>query len=131
MLGKLLITAVLDSGCKTNVCGNIWMTCYLDTTKSDDLRKVETRPSSTTFKFKNGTQVKSQKLTKVHSIVGGKNTFIKTDVVVCDIPFLLSKDAIKKAEMNIDFVTDTVKIFGLNQKLLLISQVIVRTPPPL
>ena len=53
-----LSTAVLDSGCTMSMCGNIW-TYYLDMLKLDDMRKVETRLSSTIFKFGNGEQVKS------------------------------------------------------------------------
>ena len=54
---------------------------------------------------------------KISSIVGGRNIFTETGVADCDMPLLLSKDTIKKAEMRIDFTKDTVTIFGLKQKL--------------
>ena len=43
------------------------------------------------------------------------------DVVKCDIPLLLSKDAMKKAAMQIDFKADVVKIFGKPSKLFFTS----------
>ena len=46
---------------------------------------------------------------------------IETDVVKCDIPLLLSKDAMKKAAMQIDFKADVVKIFGKPIKLFFTS----------
>ena len=49
---------------------------------------------------------------KIPSIIAGKKIFIKTDVVDWEIPLLLSRDALKKAGMNINFATDTVTIFG-------------------
>ena len=52
-VGGTLSTAVLDSGCTMSMCGNIW-TCYLDMLKPNSIRKVETRPSSTIIKFRNG-----------------------------------------------------------------------------
>ena len=39
-------------------------------------------------------------------------------IVDCDTPLLLSKDAVKRAEMRINFVTGPIKVFGLKQKLL-------------
>ena len=78
-LTETLIIAVLDSGCKNNVCGNIWMICYLNTTKSDDSGMTETKPTLTTFKSRNGEQIKPQ-------IVSSNKTFIETDVVVCATP---------------------------------------------
>ena len=48
---KTLSTVVLDSSCTKNVYGKIWMACYLETLNTDDARNVETKPSSTVFKF--------------------------------------------------------------------------------
>ena len=56
--GETLSNAMLDPGCKKNVCGKTWMACYLETLIADNTRNVETKPSSTVFKFGNGEQVK-------------------------------------------------------------------------
>ena len=88
----------LDSSCTKNVCGNIWMKCYLETLSKEYVHALETTKGSTLFKFGNGERVKSKKFMKIPSIIAGKKVFIETDVVDCEIPLLLSKDAMKKAE---------------------------------
>ena len=121
LVGETLSTAVLDSGCTKNVCGETWLKCYLDTLDEMDLKQVKYQQSSTSFKFGSGERVTSMKVVNIPSIISGRKVFIETDVVNCDLPLLLSKDAMKKAEMNIDFSTDTVRIFGQKQKLLFTS----------
>ena len=120
-VGETLSTAVLDSGCTKNVCGETWLKCYLDTLDEMDLKQVKYQQSSTSFKFGSGERVASMKVVNIPSIISGRKVFIETDVVKCDLPLRLSKDAMKKAEINIDFSTDTVRIFGQKQKLLFTS----------
>ena len=45
----------------------------------------------------------------------GKEDMIKSDVIDSDLPWLLSKSAIKKANVKIDFSNDVVNM--LNQKI--------------
>lgn len=52
--------------------------------------------------------------------IGDKKVFIETNVVGCD-PFLLSKEAMKKASMQIDFTSDVVTIFGKPRTILFTS----------
>ncbi|XP_066911985.1 uncharacterized protein [Clytia hemisphaerica] len=120
-VGETLGTAVLDSGCTKNVCGKTWLGCYLETLDKNQLSTVKEFKSSTSFKFGNGDSVESLKKVKVPAYIGGKNVFIETDVIDGDLPLLLSKDAMKKAEMNIDFIHDNVTIFGQTQKLMFTS----------
>ena len=46
---------------------------------------------------------------------------METDIINRDLPLLPSKDAMKKAEMSIDFTKVEVTIFGPTQKLLFTS----------
>ena len=120
-VGETLGTAVLDSGCTKNVCGKAWLGCYLETLDKGQLAKIEEFTSDTSFKFGNGDHVKSIKRVKIPTCIGGKNVFMETDIIHGDSPLLLSKDAMKKAEMNIDFIKDEVTVFGPTQKLLFTS----------
>ena len=43
-------------------------------------------------------------------VLAGKHIFIKTDVGDSDIPLLLSKDAMKQAQIKLDLISDTVEI---------------------
>ena len=120
-VGETFGTAVLDSGCKKNVCGKAWLGCYLETLDEVQLSKVQEFSSDTSFKFGNGERIKSIKRVKIPTYIGGKKVFLETDVINGDLPLLLSKDAMKKAEMSIDFIKDEVTIFGHTQKLLFTS----------
>ena len=120
-VGETLGMAVLDSGCTKNVCGEGWLNCYLDTLTSDQLKNIKTSPSDANFKFGSGEGAKSMKKVFLPSVIGERSVLIETDVVKCDIPLLLSKDAMKKAAMQIDFKADVVKIFGKPSKLFFTS----------
>ena len=120
-VGETLETAVLDSGCTKNVCGETWIQCYLETFDESEKMKVKYFSSSTSFKFGSGEHVVSSKLVTSLLEIAGRKLNIETEVVNCDLPLLLSKDAMKEAEMSIDFSKDTVIIFGKTQKLLLTS----------
>ena len=54
---------------------------------------------------------------KFLSILGGKFISLKTDVVNCNIPLVLSKSSMKKADVIINIKTDTVSVFGKEIKL--------------
>ena len=109
-VGATLSTAVLDSSCTKNVCGDdTLMKCYLETLSKEDVSTVETTRSSTLFKFGNGKRVKSEEFKKISSIIAGKKIFIETDFVDCKILLLLRKNAMKRAEMRITFATDIRK----------------------
>ena len=60
------------------------------------------RRSARKFKFNDGRVVQAY--------LGEKKVITETEVVDSELPLLLSKEAIKKAEMTIDLVNDKVKI---------------------
>ena len=93
----------------------------MDTLTGDQLKNIKTSPSDANFKFGSGEGAKSMKKVFLPSVIGERSVLIETDVVKYDIPLLLSKDAMKKAAMQIDFKADVVKIFGKPSKLFFIS----------
>ena len=68
-IGVTLSTAVLESSCTENACGETWMKCYLETLRKEDVSTVETTKSSTLFKFGNVERVKSDKFMRIPSII--------------------------------------------------------------
>ena len=56
--------------------------------------------------------MKSLHKVKIPASIGNQNIFIESDVVDNDIPMLLSKSAMKKANTSIDFQSDTVTMLG-------------------
>ena len=104
--------ALLDSGCTKTVCGEVWLQYFLDSLCNEEYLKVVVSESKNMFKFNDNKMIKSLKLVKFPVIIAGVPATIITDVVKYDIPLLLSKEAMKKANTKIDFKQDKVIIFG-------------------
>ena len=49
--------------------------------------------------------------------IGNKNIILKLDIVECDIPCLISKEAMKRGGVVIDVADDKIDIFGQKMKL--------------
>ena len=116
-LGESIGCAVLDSGCNRSVCGKNWMESYLDTLSENEKKEVVQEVTDGQFRFGDGKTVKSLKCFVVPCWMAGKKLKIRTDVVDCDIPLLLSRKAMKTARMSIDFIGDNVHLFGKTLKL--------------
>ena len=104
--------AILDTGCaNNNVCGVKWLDNYLKNI-GINMSDINSEPSNNTFRFGGGNVYNSDKYVFIPCVLGGKDIIIKTNVVECDIPLLLSKTAMKKAGMIFNMKNDTVEIFG-------------------
>ena len=55
---------------------------------------------------------------KLPATIGKKEILIETDVVKSDIPMLLSKSAMKKADTRINFKDDTVNMLWVKQDII-------------
>lgn len=114
-------SALLDCGASKTVCGTEWLEQYKQCLPQESLDKIETSESSSTFRFGDGKRVTSQKVVSLPAIIGHTEVLINTDVVDSDIPLLLSRDSMKKANMNLDFESDTMTAFG--EKIPLINTI--------
>lgn len=104
--------AVLDSACTSTVCGRRWMDCFIQSLNDHDKSKLKSSDSAKMFKFGGGTCLKSEGAYEIPAVIAGRNITIKTDVVDSDIPLLLSRTAMKKAQIKMDLENDTAEIFG-------------------
>ena len=111
-------SAILDSGASVNVAGKVWFNSYISGLSSKDAEKVKYFDSSSTFKFGSGKVFKSLYRAEIPASIGSEKIMISTDVVETTVPLLLSKEAMKKADTNIDFATDTVEMFGKPQNVI-------------
>lgn len=112
LLGESLGSVVLDSGCSKTVCGKQWLEYYLDTLSSAQRDKIREEKTSSTFRFGDGKTCASLKRVVIPCVIADFNSTIRTDVVDCNIPLLLSKEAMKRAKMQINFECDTVEVLG-------------------
>ena len=104
--------AVLDSACSSTVCGRRWMDSYMNSLDEDQKQKIARSDSARIFKFGGGTRLISEGQYEIPATLAGHKVKIRTDVVDSDIPLLLSKAAMKKAQMKLDLVHDTAEIMG-------------------
>ena len=117
LLSESLNKALLDSGCTKTVCGEEWLNCYMESLTENELKKVSVEKSDSLFKFGNNKLIKSKRRVNIPCLIGNRNVTLACDVVDCQIPLLLSKESMKKANTQIDFKSDTVQMFGSSIKL--------------
>ena len=120
-VGETLNCAVLDSGCTKNVCGKTWLDSYLNTLTEKDAQKVLEESSSSSFRFGDGNSKTVNKSVTIPARIGNQDIMIKTDVIDSDLPLLLSKEAIKKGDVKIDFARDKVSFLNQNVDIVFTS----------
>ena len=133
LLGQTINSTILDSGASTTICGKKWLDCFLETLPEDS-KKIPYEERTKCFKFGDGLKVKSLKKVTLPCVIAKMNVKIISDVVDADIPLLLSKTAMKRARMTLNFNNDTAEMFGKRIKLLCTTSghyhVPISRPPP-
>lgn len=118
LIGESLSCGLVDSGCTSTVCGQAWLKCYKESLSEKEVSLVTETNSTHSFRFGKGDPVISQKMVSIPAKLGGRDVFIKSDVVEADIPLLLSNQTMKKAEAVLDFKKECVMLFGKEHPLL-------------
>ena len=80
-------------------------------------KQVQVNRSTTGFKFGDGRKVCSTKKVQIPAMVAGEMCNIESDIIAEDIPLLLSKNSLKKADAIIDMKNDKAFILGKEVKL--------------
>ena len=117
LVAEAVNCAIVDTACTSTVCGQAWLTCFLDSLDTESKLKVKEYSSSKIFRFGNGSTLKSMKLFIIPCTIANKKLMLKTDVVSSDIPLLLGKPTMKRMHVTIDMKDDCAMIFGKNVKL--------------
>ena len=112
LVGETFGHAIIDSGCSRTVCGRPWLNTYLDTLSRSDHLLVEKHPDDSKFRFGDGDIMHSKELIVIPVQFGSQQVKLMTCVVDCDVPLLLSRESLKRAEAHIDFKLDKVVLFG-------------------
>ena len=110
-------SAILDCGASSSVCGEVWFNDYLQSLSEYERNNIVEKKSNTNFTFGSGTTYQSLKCVQLPCCINGMKANIEVDVVKCNVPLLLSKKAMKKGKMIINFHEDTIQVGGKIAKL--------------
>lgn len=121
MLQETWGCTVLDSGCSLTVCGERWLSDFIESMSEEDKKKIEEKSTSSSFTFGDGRPVPSLRRLILPCMIVGIKCSLQTDVVPCNIPLLLSRAAMKKAAMIVDYGNDNAIFGGRQVKLSLTS----------
>ena len=130
LLSETWCSAVLDSGATSTVYGQVWFDEYFKILPSEQQSKITFITSSKQFRFGDGRQLTSVKAATIPATIGSCKVEIKTDIIDSDIQLLLSKAAMKKAQIVLNFNNDTITFQGhqinstLHQMAYTISQLL-------
>ena len=115
---ETLNACALDTCCTSSVTGKNWISIYKQALPQH-LQHLLTGPhdSKTTFMFGNSETLPSLGLYNVPVIIGNQLHVLKVDVIESDIPFLMSKNHMKKVGLALDLTTDTATANGAPIKI--------------
>ena len=105
-------SAVLDCGANKTVCGRKWFNTFVESLTGPERFNIKTTTGTYPYKFGDGAIAMSTGSVILPAILGGQKVGISTDIVEKDIPLLLSREAMKKARMSINFKNDTAQVFN-------------------
>ena len=114
LLSQSRNSAVLDCGAGgKSVCGDKWLDDYKCNLPESE-KEIEVSGSDGVYRFGDGVRTEAIASAKIPAVVGPKKVIIDADVLDRDIPLLLSRKSMKKANMTINFANDTADVFGKN-----------------
>ena len=93
------------------------MNAIIDTLNEKEKKLIKYKSSTRKFKFGDATVYESIHAVLIPAVISSKRIMIEADVIETEIPLLLSKGAMKKAETVIHFKEDRVTMFGRKVKL--------------
>ena len=104
--------AIIDTGCPRTASGKIWLKAYTDSLSLKDRHSITSKASSHKFRFGDGKHYKSDKYVILPIYINGHRYKLGVEVVDCDIPLLLSRETLHRANARIDIANDSIQILG-------------------
>ena len=121
LVGETLGYAVVDTGCPYTVSGEIWFNSYINSLSRRDRLSVSMKESHKKFRFGNSELYKSKFHATIPIYVGQSRYHLGVDVVVCNIPLLLSRETLQRGKAKIDIGAATILFLGITIPLLISS----------
>ena len=109
---------LLDTGATSTVCGRKWLQDYVGCLPPWRAEQVTIQPCNVFFRFGNGGVVRASKLVKIPVEMFGQRLSIRTHVVDCSIPLLISRETMREFRFVIDICDKKVYAMGGEQPIL-------------
>ena len=116
-ISETMNKALIDTGASATVCGKSWLKCYEDSLTPEEMSEIKEIETCKKFRFGDGRLIKAEKHLQIPVRVCNEEFMLNTHVVDCDIPLLLSRDAMKKMNCKIDAGNDQIIIGDVCQNL--------------
>ena len=97
---------ILDSGCSKTVAGKSWLEEINHTMSQADRESIVEKKSNSIFRFGDGVENSSLKVVTIPIYIGKLRILLDVEIVDKEIPLLLSRAAMKRLGMTIDFRRD-------------------------
>ena len=117
LLSESWNAAVLDSGASKTVYGRVWLDSYIDSLSEGQKAKMVFQTSSSIYRFGDGKTFKATNKTQIPAEIGSHNVMIEAEDINSDIPLLLSRASMKRADTSPNFKDDTTSVFGITIEL--------------
>ena len=104
-------SAVLDSGATHTVAGEVWYNYYITSLNENEKQKIKHHTPGNTYRFGDGKLFPALQNVDIPISLGGRNIMLNTDIIASDIPLLLSRKSMKKANMTLNFKNNHAVIF--------------------
>ena len=112
LINEMKVTAIIDTACTKIVFGKNWFHNFLKYLDNTPLNKIKIVPNEKAFQFGDGWKVFSTFQVIIPARTGSTNCFIQTEIVDEKIPLLLSKSALKKAQIVLSSKEDWLRMFN-------------------
>ena len=117
LVGETLGQAVIDTGCPYTVSGEVWLENHIQALSRKDRLSIRRKESHHKFRFGDGKSYSSLYSTVIPIYVGNFRYELNVDIVSCDIPLLLSRDSLRRANAKIDVGASTIVFMGVTVPL--------------
>ena len=94
---------LIDCGCTKTVCGKAWLDSYLESLPRSDHMMIEYLKGDTKFRFGDSPVITSTDKVILPIKLGPKKFSLETCIVPSDVPLLISRSSLERADATIGF----------------------------
>ena len=121
LVGETLGQAIIDTGCPFTVTGDMWLKTYINTLSRKDRVSIRMYKSHNKYRFGNGVLFPSKYNVIIPIYIANHKYRLSIDVVNCNIPLLLSRETLKRANAKIDIGRALISFLGVTVPLTISS----------